>query len=134
MGVRGHAESEACVEAIEFVKPLVLAIPTHTCGGKDGDASHAHHIPPGLWTMSRGSASSTVGGGVAAGRELAARLAPCLHGHFPRIVPLLRLDQMDGDNQHFAHDCHDRHALFHATSHQALVVSPKGGCLQADAP
>jgi hypothetical protein len=41
---------------------------------------------------------------------------------------------MDGDNQQFAHDCHDCHALFHPTSHQALVVSPKGGCFQVNAP
>src|SRR2546421_8351250 len=67
------------------------------------------------------------------GRELAARLPPCRYGDFPRIVTLLRLDEMDGDNQHFAHDGHYRHALFHATSHQALVVSPKGGCLQVNA-
>src|SRR5258708_22069760 len=56
-----------------------------------------------------------------------------LYGHFPRIVTLLRLDEMDGDNQHFAHHCHDRHALFHAPSHQAPVVSPKGGCFQVNA-
>src|SRR6266700_1318478 len=83
--------------------------------------------------MSRGSAPSTDGGGRRTGRELAARLAPCLYGHFPRIVVLLRLYQMDGDNQHFAHHGHHRQALFHATSHQALVVGSKGGSFQVNA-
>ncbi len=85
--------------------------------------------------MSRGYASQALRcGGPHAGRELDARLAPCLHGHFPRIVTLLRLNEMDGDKQHFAHDCHHGHALFHAPSHQALVVSPKGRCFQVNAP
>jgi hypothetical protein len=65
-------------------------------------------------------------GGLSAGRELAARLVPCLHSHFPRIVTLFRLDQMNRNKQQFAHHRNHRHALLHATSHQTMIIGSKG--------
>src|SRR5260370_8860330 len=111
---------------MEFVKLRVLAMPTHTCDGQDGDASRAHNMLPGLWTMPRGSASSTVGESGHAGRELAARLAPCPPCHFPRIVPLLRLDQIDSDNHTFSPAPPHRQPLFLCTTHPSAVYTPTG--------
>ena len=46
---------------------------------------------------------------------------PLASRHCPEALPL-------------THDCHHSHALFHAPSYQALVVSPKGRCFQVNAP
>src|SRR5260370_7026249 len=87
---------------MEFVKPLVLAIPTYTCDGQDCDASPARNVSPGLWTSSRGSAASTFGGGgaVQAGSFPPGYLPP-FTAPFPRPHPPAPRPQLPPPPTHF---------------------------------
>ena len=58
--------------------------------------------------------------------SLPARVGCTRHTHFARIIPLPGSDEVSGHGKHFAHDSDQRHALFHPTLHQTMVVGSKG--------
>jgi len=119
-------------EAIEFVKSSPKKT-RRTQPRKDEEVLVKRaHLPWPLDSVQRMGSPITGWGGRSRG-ELAARLAHHGSSHFASIIILLRLDQMGRDDEQFAHDRHHRHAFFHASTHQTMVIDSKGGGWEANA-